>query len=74
MGQYIFGLSVYKARYFPNYFFMMTKLGNNPSFIWRSILAAMDIIKEGTRSRMEPGLKVMEAALLLDKIILFKIF
>ena len=53
---------------------MMTKLGNNPSFIWRSILAAMDIIKEGTRSMMELGLEVMGVALLLDKIILFKIF
>ena len=31
---------VYKARYFPNCSFMEDELGNNPSYVWRSLLAA----------------------------------
>ena len=31
---------VYKARYFPNCSFMEAELGNNPSYVWRSLLAA----------------------------------
>lgn len=38
---------VYKARYFPKYSFMEAELGNNPSFVWCSLLAAREIIKEG---------------------------
>ena len=29
---------VYKARYIPNYSFMEAEMGNNPSFVWRSLL------------------------------------
>ena len=35
---------VYKARYFPNTSFLDAELGNNPSFVWRSLLAARVII------------------------------
>ena len=37
---------VYKAQYFPNCSFMEAELGNNPSYVWRSLLAARDILKE----------------------------
>ena len=37
---------VYKARYFPNCSFMEAELGNNPSYVWQSLLAARDIRKE----------------------------
>ena len=39
---------VYKTRYFPNYSFMDAVLGKNPSYVWRSLLAARDIISEGS--------------------------
>ena len=39
---------VYKSRYFPTCTFMETKLSNNPSYVWRSLLAARDLIREGS--------------------------
>lgn len=36
---------VYKARYFPTYSFMDADLGNNPSFVWRSLLQAIELIR-----------------------------
>ena len=38
---------VYKARYFPSCFFMEAELGTNPSFVWRSLLQAREMIREG---------------------------
>lgn len=46
---------VYKALYFPNCTFMEVELGNNPSFIWRSLLASREIIKEGARWKVGNG-------------------
>jgi len=40
---------VYKSRYFPNYSFMDAELGSNPSYVWRSLLAAKEIICEGSK-------------------------
>ena len=40
---------VYKSRYFPNGPFMDAKLGRNPSYAWRSSLAAREIICEGSK-------------------------
>ena len=40
---------VYKTKYFPNCSFMMAKLGSNPSFVWRSLLVARDIIYAGSQ-------------------------
>ena len=40
---------VYKSRYFPNYSFMDAELGSNPSYVWRSLLAAREIICEGSK-------------------------
>ena len=39
---------VYKARYFPRCSFMEAELGSNPSMVWRSLLQARDVIREGT--------------------------
>ena len=39
---------VYKERYFPSTSFLDAELGNNPSFVWRSLLAARDIIYAGS--------------------------
>ena len=46
---------VYKARYFPNSFFMMANVGSNPSFVWRSLLAARDIIFRGLKWQVGNG-------------------
>ena len=43
---------VHKARYFPNCSFMEAKIGHNPSFVWRSLVAARDVIMEGSRWRV----------------------
>uniref|UniRef100_A0A803QIF3 Reverse transcriptase zinc-binding domain-containing protein n=1 Tax=Cannabis sativa TaxID=3483 RepID=A0A803QIF3_CANSA len=40
---------VFKARYFPNGTFFSAELGNNPSFVWRSLLEAQDLVRKGTR-------------------------
>uniref|UniRef100_A0A2N9FNQ8 Reverse transcriptase domain-containing protein n=1 Tax=Fagus sylvatica TaxID=28930 RepID=A0A2N9FNQ8_FAGSY len=38
---------VFKSKYFPGGSFVRAKLGSNPSFIWRSILAARDLLVDG---------------------------
>ena len=55
---------VYKARYFPNCSFMLAELGPNPSFVWRSLLAARDVIREGSTWRVGDGQNI---GVLLDK-------
>ena len=37
---------LYKSRYIPTYSFMEADLGNNPSYVWRSLLAAREMIRE----------------------------
>ena len=39
---------VYKAKYFPKETFLDAQVGRRPSYVWRSILAARDIIKKGS--------------------------
>ena len=39
---------VYKACYFPSYIFMEAELETNPSFVWRSLLQAREMIREGS--------------------------
>ncbi|XP_062088870.1 uncharacterized protein LOC133795435 [Humulus lupulus] len=39
---------LYKTRYYPLGSFLNAKLGNNPSYIWRSLLEAQSIIQQGT--------------------------
>ena len=43
---------VLKAKYFPNSDFIHATLGNNPSYTWRSIMAAQSIVREGLRWRV----------------------
>ncbi|KAL8116398.1 hypothetical protein AgCh_022771 [Apium graveolens] len=40
---------VYKARYFSDCHFFNSKLGDNPSFIWRSIWEAKSVVMAGAR-------------------------
>ena len=46
---------VYKARYFPNRSFMDVEIGNNPSYVWRSLLAAREVIKESSKWQVGNG-------------------
>lgn len=43
---------VYKARYFADSDFLHSSLGNNPSFVWRSIFEAKKVVAEGCRWRL----------------------
>lgn len=44
--------SLMKARFFPNSDFLNAKIGSNPSYIERSILATKDMVKQGCRKRI----------------------
>ena len=49
---------VYKARCFPNCSFLDADIGHNPSYVWRSLLMASDILVEGTKRRVGDGRKI----------------
>lgn len=44
-----------KAKYFPRGDFLTATLGSNPSYMWRSILAAHEVVKKGCRKRIGDG-------------------
>ena len=46
---------VYKSRYIPNCSFMDAEVSSNPSYVWRSLLAARDLIKEGSKWQVGDG-------------------
>lgn len=46
---------IYKAWYYPNRTFLNAKLGNNPSYTWRSILEAQVLLKKGAVRRVGSG-------------------
>lgn len=47
--------NIMKARYYPESDFLNANLGNNPSYIWRSIIAAQDVMRQGCRKRIGNG-------------------
>lgn len=49
---------VLKARYFRVGSFLEAKVGENPSFIWRSVWQASSVIKQGYRWRIGNGQSV----------------
>ncbi|XP_012849908.1 PREDICTED: uncharacterized protein LOC105969681 [Erythranthe guttata] len=46
---------IYKARYYPLSNILDSSLGSNPSYTWRSICGAIDLLKKGTRWRIGNG-------------------
>lgn len=46
---------MFKAKYFPKESFLGAKLGTSPSFMWRSLLAVQNIIREGLGRRVGDG-------------------
>ncbi|KAL5806378.1 hypothetical protein ACOSQ4_029111 [Xanthoceras sorbifolium] len=49
---------VLKARYFPNSSFIDCALGQNPSFIWRSIMWGREVLARGVRWKVGDGLSI----------------
>ena len=49
---------VYKAKYFPHCSFAEAKIGWNPSYVWRSLMAAQKIIQKGMRWQVGDGNKI----------------
>ncbi|XP_019163454.1 PREDICTED: uncharacterized protein LOC109159798 [Ipomoea nil] len=47
---------ILKAKYYPHSDFLDAQLGNNPSYLWRSILAGQPLLKKGTARRIGNGL------------------
>lgn len=60
---------LFKARYYPNNSFMEAKLGDNPSFIWRSILEAQPLLMQGVRWTVGSGksIKILNQSWLNDR-------
>lgn len=44
-----------KSRYFPRIDFLNAEMPANPSYMWRSIMSAKEVIKAGCRRRIEDG-------------------
>jgi len=49
---------IIKAKYFPRGSFLESGLGNKPSFAWRRIFCAIDLLQEGLIWRIGDGKKV----------------
>ena len=49
---------VYKARYFPNCSLMEAEIGHNPSFVWQNLVAAREVIMEGSRWKVGNGRQI----------------
>ena len=49
---------VLKARYFPNSDFLGAKLGSRPSYAWRSILAAQNIVRKWCKWQVGNGASI----------------
>lgn len=46
---------IFKARYFPRGSFLNATIGNNPSYVWISILSTQDMLKRGSLCAIEDG-------------------
>lgn len=47
--------AIMKAKYYPHVDFLNAEIGGSPSYIWRSILAAKDVLKASCRRRIGDG-------------------
>ncbi|XP_019175595.1 PREDICTED: uncharacterized protein LOC109170919 [Ipomoea nil] len=46
---------VYKARYYPTTSFFQAEAGSNPSFVWRGLLEAKEVLRRGCRRSIGDG-------------------
>lgn len=49
----------YKAWYFPDCSFLKATVGSNPSYVWRSVLAAQEIIRKWSRWQVGNGWRII---------------
>jgi len=49
---------LFKARYFPNSDFIGSKIGHNPSYVWRNTFSAKIVVKQGARWRIDSGVNI----------------
>ncbi|WJX92273.1 hypothetical protein P8452_73938 [Trifolium repens] len=49
---------IFKARYFPRSSIFYAKLGNNPSYVWRSVWKSRDVLSIGCRWKIGDGSKI----------------
>ena len=49
---------VYKAKYFPTGNLLHSHIGHNPSYAWRSIWNALEIVRQGSRWRVGDGISI----------------
>ena len=49
---------VSKAKYFLDSDFLLIELGSHPSYAWRSILAAQNIVRKGCKCQMDNGASI----------------
>jgi hypothetical protein len=49
---------IFKARYYPNSSYLDSKLGHNPSFVWRSIFSAKVVVRQGARWKIGSGFNI----------------
>ena len=45
VGKHSLVFKVFKAKYFPDCDFVNTSMGNNPSYIWQSLMAEQRVVK-----------------------------
>ncbi|XP_074323135.1 uncharacterized protein LOC141660074 [Apium graveolens] len=57
---------IFKARYYPTGSILSANLGSNPSYIWRSVLAAHHLVKQGVSCRVGSGTKQWDVDLVRD--------
>ena len=46
---------IYKARYFPNSTFLDAEMDHNPSYVWRSLLSAREVLLAGSKWQVGNG-------------------
>lgn len=46
---------IYKAKYFPTSTFLDAEMGHNPSYVWRSLLSAREVILAGSKWQVGNG-------------------
>ena len=46
---------IYKARYFPNSTFLDAEIGHNPSYVWRSLLSAREVLLASSKWQVGNG-------------------
>ncbi|XP_060969989.1 uncharacterized protein LOC115713780 [Cannabis sativa] len=49
---------IFKARYYPNNSYLDASLGNNPSFVWRSVWEAQQLVRKGLRWCVGDGTEI----------------